>query len=40
MGGKRRRGARQEGGGFEGVYVLDLSLPETRKSCSYPFKNK
>jgi hypothetical protein len=35
-----KEGARQEGGGFEGVYLLDLSLLETSKSCSYPFKNQ
>jgi hypothetical protein len=35
-----KEGARQEGGGFEGVYVLDLSLLETSKSCGYPFKNQ
>jgi hypothetical protein len=33
-----KEGARQEAGGFEGVYVLDLSLSETSKSCGYPFK--
>jgi hypothetical protein len=35
-----KEGARQEGGGFKGVYVLDLSLLETSKSCGYPFKNQ
>jgi hypothetical protein len=34
-GGSAKEGARQEGGGFEGVYVLDLSLQETSKSCGY-----
>jgi hypothetical protein len=35
-----KEGARQEGGGFEGVYVLDLSLLETSKLCGYPFNNQ
>jgi hypothetical protein len=35
-----KEGARQEGGVFEGVYVLNLSLLKTSKSCGYPFKNQ
>jgi hypothetical protein len=35
-----KEGARQEGAGFEGVYVLDLSLLKASKLCGYPFKNQ